>query len=144
MILSGNKEAFASIVERHKDNVYNLAFKICGNREDAEEIAQDSFIKVYRSLKSFKGNIQPFAGIEQLLKTHLNTAFLYPLKVVKTGKAKINQIEKSMINRAQNIMKTRNLKYFYITYLLEEKSRDPNDIEVLFSLLEKNIFQAVI
>lgn len=55
MILSGNKEAFASIVERHKDNVYNLALKICGNREDAEEIAQDSFIKVYRSLKSFKG-----------------------------------------------------------------------------------------
>ncbi|MBN1388033.1 MAG: RNA polymerase sigma factor [Bacteroidales bacterium] len=54
LILSGNKEAFSSIVERHKDNVYNLALKICGNREDAEEVAQDSFIKVFRSLSSFK------------------------------------------------------------------------------------------
>ena len=55
LVLSGNKEAFSSIVERHKDNVYNLALKICGNREDAEEIAQDSFMKVFRSLRSFKG-----------------------------------------------------------------------------------------
>jgi len=56
LVLSGKKEAFASIVERHKDNVFNLALKICGNNEDAEEIAQDSFVKVFRSLRSFKGN----------------------------------------------------------------------------------------
>jgi len=55
LILSGNKEAFSSIVERHKDNVYNLALKICGNREDAEEVAQDSFVKAFRALSSFKG-----------------------------------------------------------------------------------------
>jgi len=55
LILSGNREAFAPIVERHKDNVYNLALKICGNREDAEEVAQDSFVKAFRSLSSFKG-----------------------------------------------------------------------------------------
>lgn len=55
LILSGNREAFSAIIERYQDNVYNLALKICGNREDAEEIAQDSFIKVFRSLRSFKG-----------------------------------------------------------------------------------------
>ena len=55
LILSGNREAFAPIVERHKDNVYNLALKICGNCEDAEEVAQDSFVKAFRSLSSFKG-----------------------------------------------------------------------------------------
>ena len=32
----------------------NLAFRICGNREEAEEIAQDSFLKAYRSLSGFK------------------------------------------------------------------------------------------
>jgi RNA polymerase sigma-70 factor (ECF subfamily) len=55
LVLSGKREAFSAIVERHKDQVYNLALKICGNNEDAEEIAQDSFIKVFRSLRSFKG-----------------------------------------------------------------------------------------
>jgi RNA polymerase sigma factor (sigma-70 family) len=53
-VLSGKVNSFRYIVDRHKDKAYNLAFRICGNREEAEEIAQDSFIKAYRSLKGFK------------------------------------------------------------------------------------------
>jgi len=53
-ILTGKSEAFGLIIDRHKDNVYNLAFRICGNHEEAEEIAQDSFLKTYRSLSGFK------------------------------------------------------------------------------------------
>jgi RNA polymerase sigma factor (sigma-70 family) len=53
-ILEGRINAFAFIVERHKDNAYNLAFRICGNHEEAEEIAQDSFLKAYKSLSGFK------------------------------------------------------------------------------------------
>jgi RNA polymerase sigma factor (sigma-70 family) len=53
-VLAGNINAFSFIVDRHKDKAYNLAFRICGNHEDAEEIAQDSFLKVYKSLRGFK------------------------------------------------------------------------------------------
>jgi RNA polymerase sigma factor (sigma-70 family) len=53
-ILNGNSNAFSFIVDRHKDKAYNLAFRICGNHEEAEELAQDSFLKAYRSLTSFK------------------------------------------------------------------------------------------
>jgi RNA polymerase sigma-70 factor (ECF subfamily) len=53
-ILAGNCNAFSFIVDRHKDRAYNLAFRICGNHEEAEELAQDSFLKAYRSLNSFK------------------------------------------------------------------------------------------
>jgi RNA polymerase sigma factor (sigma-70 family) len=53
-VLAGKINAFSNIVDRHKDKAYNLAFRICGNHEEAEEIAQDSFLKAYRSLKSFK------------------------------------------------------------------------------------------
>ncbi len=53
-VLSGKISAFSCIVEKHKNKAYNLAFRICGNHEEAEEIAQDSFLKAYRSLKSFK------------------------------------------------------------------------------------------
>jgi RNA polymerase sigma factor (sigma-70 family) len=53
-VLSGNPGAFAYIVDHHKDKAFNLAFRICGNREDAEEIAQDSFLKAFRSLNGFK------------------------------------------------------------------------------------------
>jgi RNA polymerase sigma-70 factor (ECF subfamily) len=53
-VLAGNINAFSFIVDRHKDRAFNLAFRICGSREDAEEIAQDSFMKAFRSLGSFK------------------------------------------------------------------------------------------
>jgi RNA polymerase sigma-70 factor (ECF subfamily) len=53
-ILSGKTNAFSHIVDRHKNKAYNLAFRICGNHEDAEEITQDSFLKAYRSLNGFK------------------------------------------------------------------------------------------
>jgi len=53
-IIAGNSNAFSHLVDKHKDKAYNLAFRICGNHEEAEELAQDSFLKAYRSLKSFK------------------------------------------------------------------------------------------
>jgi RNA polymerase sigma factor (sigma-70 family) len=53
-VLAGKSLAFGYIVEHHKDRAYNLAFRICGNHEEAEEIAQDSFLKAFRSLTGFK------------------------------------------------------------------------------------------
>jgi RNA polymerase sigma factor (sigma-70 family) len=53
-VLEGKVNAFTYLVDRHKDKTFNLAFRICGNREEAEEIAQDAFLKAFRSLKEFK------------------------------------------------------------------------------------------
>jgi RNA polymerase sigma factor (sigma-70 family) len=53
-VLSGNINAFSHIVDRHKNRAFNLAYRICGNHEDAEEVAQDAFMKAYHSLKSFR------------------------------------------------------------------------------------------
>jgi RNA polymerase sigma-70 factor (ECF subfamily) len=53
-VLNGRSDAYGFIVDRHKDRVFNLAYRICCNREDAEEIAQDSFLKAFRSLSCFK------------------------------------------------------------------------------------------
>lgn len=53
-VLAGKSNAFRFLAERHKNHIYNLAFRICGNHEEAEEIAQDSFLKAYKSLRGFK------------------------------------------------------------------------------------------
>ncbi len=54
-ILSGHTEDLSIIIDRYKDMVYTLAYRITGNHEDAEELAQDVFIKAYKSLGDFKG-----------------------------------------------------------------------------------------
>lgn len=52
--LGGNQAAYADLVKRHQRFVFTLALRFAKGREDAEEIAQDCFIKAYRSLSSFQ------------------------------------------------------------------------------------------
>ncbi|MBT9154285.1 MAG: ECF RNA polymerase sigma factor SigW [Firmicutes bacterium] len=54
--LAGDTDAFRQIVERYQSKVYNLALRMTGNPEDALDISQESFIRVFRSLKTFKGD----------------------------------------------------------------------------------------
>ena len=53
--LAGNQFAYADLVKRHQRFVFTLAMRFAKGREDAEEIAQDCFVKAYRSLASFQG-----------------------------------------------------------------------------------------
>src|SRR6185312_8428737 len=52
--LAGNQAAYSDLVKRHQRFVFTLALRFAKNREDAEEIAQDCFIKAYRSLSAFQ------------------------------------------------------------------------------------------
>ena len=53
--LAGDRAAFDDIVERHRRHVYQLCYRFVGNHEDASDLAQDTFIRAFRGLKSFKG-----------------------------------------------------------------------------------------
>jgi len=53
--LAGNQSAYADLVKRHQRFVFTLAMRFAKSREDAEEIAQDCFIKAYRSLAVYQG-----------------------------------------------------------------------------------------
>lgn len=53
-VLQGNQSAFRTLVERYQSYVFTIAFKVLKNREQAQEVAQDVFIKVYRMLGSFQ------------------------------------------------------------------------------------------
>lgn len=54
-ILQGESAIFAQIVERYQNFVFTLVLRFTDNREDAEEISQDVFVKAYRSLADFRG-----------------------------------------------------------------------------------------
>jgi RNA polymerase sigma factor (sigma-70 family) len=56
LILNGDASAFSILVDRYKDLVFSLTIKMLKNREEAEEVSQDTFIKVYKSLPKFKGD----------------------------------------------------------------------------------------
>ena len=53
-VLAGELSAYSELVNRYSSMVFTLAYNIILNREDAEEIAQDVFVKAFTSLSSFK------------------------------------------------------------------------------------------
>jgi len=53
-IAHGNQQGFAMLVDKHKELAFTVALRITGNREDAEEVTMDAFVKAFRSLGSFK------------------------------------------------------------------------------------------
>jgi RNA polymerase sigma-70 factor (ECF subfamily) len=51
---TGDEAAFAELVERHQGRVYHHALRLMGSAEDAEEVLQDTFLKVFRNLDRFE------------------------------------------------------------------------------------------
>ena len=54
-VLRGDHQAYAGLVNRYQGYVFTLTLRMVKNREDAEEVAQDVFIKAYKYLADFKG-----------------------------------------------------------------------------------------
>lgn len=55
LVLKGDQQAYKVLVDRYQSYIFTLAFRLVQSREDAEEVAQDVFVKAYRSLADFKG-----------------------------------------------------------------------------------------
>ncbi|HWJ92662.1 MAG TPA: sigma-70 family RNA polymerase sigma factor [Flavisolibacter sp.] len=54
-VLRGDQKAYAVLVDRYQNYVFTLVLRYVKTREDAEEVAQDVFVKAYRALADFKG-----------------------------------------------------------------------------------------
>jgi RNA polymerase sigma-70 factor (ECF subfamily) len=54
LTLAGDREAFRVLVERHSVSVFRLAYRLTGNRHDAEEVVQEAFLRAYQKLEQFE------------------------------------------------------------------------------------------
>ncbi|REE82040.1 RNA polymerase sigma-70 factor (ECF subfamily) [Lutibacter oceani] len=108
--LNGNVNAFAFLVERYKHMVFTLIIRIVKNREEAEEISQDVFVKAYTNLKNFKGESKFSTWIYKI-------GYYASLDVVKRNKRQINSENIDEFNEGDMGSIQDVLKY------LEEKER---------------------
>ncbi len=53
-VLSGNTSAFAYFVNTYQEMAVNIAYRICENMQDAEDVVQESFVKAYKNLHTFR------------------------------------------------------------------------------------------
>lgn len=76
-ILGGNEKAYARLVDHYKSYAFTIALKILNNRPEAEEAAQDGFIKAYHNLKSFNRKARFATWLYRII---FNTAISYKRK----------------------------------------------------------------
>ncbi|MEW5723439.1 MAG: RNA polymerase sigma factor [Thermodesulfobacteriota bacterium] len=53
-VLAGDPEAFGVLVVRHQKAIYNLMYRLCGSREDAADLTQETFLKAFEKLDQFQ------------------------------------------------------------------------------------------
>ena len=83
--------AFIKIMNKYKSTVYNFCLKYTGNRENAEEISQDVFMKVYRNINSFRGDSKFSTWLYKItLNTCKNSERWYRKRLIR-GNVSINE-----------------------------------------------------
>ncbi|WP_298904713.1 sigma-70 family RNA polymerase sigma factor [uncultured Psychroserpens sp.] len=85
-IIDGDTNAFSTLVDMYKDLVFTLALRMLKNREEAEEVAQDTFIKTYKSIDKFKGDSKLSTWIYRV-------AYNTCLDRIKKNKKHLNNVE---------------------------------------------------
>ena len=111
-ILKGDQSAFRALVIRYQNLVFTLALRIVSTREEAEEVAQDVFMKVYSSLSAFEGKskfsswIYRIAYNTALTKIRNQRPDVSSLDNEKTADAMNNRMGTAVYNDAERTFRT--------------------------------------
>lgn len=138
-ISSGNTNAYAMLINKHKTMAFNVALRITRNREDAEEVIQDAFLKVYYSLKEFEGKSKFSTWLYRIV---------YNQAISKIRKKNIaqNDLDDEIINNFTVGEISRDLNYLasedqtrYINLALAKLPEEDSAIVTLFYLNESSV-----
>lgn len=96
---AGDTKAFEELVKKTKDKIYNLGLKFFGNKEDAADLLQETYIKAYESLPSFEGR----SSFSTWLYRIATNFALMKLRKEKYKKISIDEIKKTADSTYNNI-----------------------------------------
>jgi len=110
-VLAGDQQGFAALVERYQNYVFTLVLRFTDNREDAEEISQDIFVKAYRCLADFRGDSKFSTWLYTIVRT---TCITFLRK---------NKLETISLDNERGILQIEGRESSFKANLVEGKSR---------------------
>lgn len=87
-VRAGQTEAYAVLVRKYQDRVFNACWRICGHLEDARDLTQDAFLKAYESLNEFRHESGFYTWI---FRVAVNLAISHRRKAARRRMASLNQ-----------------------------------------------------
>lgn len=102
---SGDKEAYKLLVQRYQARVQAIAYEIVRNHQDAEDVAQEAFVKAYLSLKHFKGESSFYTWLYRIV---FNMAVDFKRKFARRGGAHVEYKEYIGVNPSGDVRNSPN------------------------------------
>ncbi len=142
-VLEGQVNAFSVLVERYQGLVYTVVYRMVKNKEQAEEVAQDSFIKAFKSLSNYRGDAK--------FSTWLYTiAYRKSLDAIKASKRmitselieEVNEGEMELVGDALNYLQAKERKKT-ISDSIMKLPEDEAAIITLYYFEEKSVKEIV-
>lgn len=112
--LSGDKESFAILINRYKDKIFNLCYRMMNNYHDAEDISQETFLQVYKKLNGFK-----------LGQKFQNWLFTIAINLCR------NKLKRDRIIKFISIDKTIDTEEDKLPFQIKDKSPSPEECFIL-------------
>lgn len=82
-VQAGDAFAFREFVQRYQRDVYGIAYDLCGNHHDAEDLSQEVFIKAHRALGTFRADAKPGSWLYRItMNTYLDSKRRKPVRLV--------------------------------------------------------------
>ena len=72
-----DERAFREMVEEHQDRIYNLLYRMIGSKEEAEELAQDVFVTVFKTIDQFRGESKLSTWLYRVAANHCKNRIKY-------------------------------------------------------------------
>jgi RNA polymerase sigma factor (sigma-70 family) len=138
--LAGDQGAYAALIKRHQRFVFTLALRFAKGREDAEEIAQDCFVKAYRSLAQFNRQSKFSTWLYTIVYTTAMT-FLRKKRVDTTSiddEGTFIQLENQSSGLENNLAEQKS-RSFYLNQAIEQLLPDDAMIITLFYKGEQSL-----
>lgn len=122
----GDAAAFRLLLERHYDSVYRIAFRFCGQRADAEDLAQDVCASLARKIRSFRGESKFSTWLYRVVMNAARDAHRKSMTAVKATKT---YSEVAELERDEQAANNRDLVWLY--EMLEEVGGELKETAVL-------------
>ena len=86
-----DERAFREMVDDYGDRVFNLTYRMLGNREEAEDLAQEVFITVFKSIDTFRGDSKFSTWLYRITANHCKNRIKYLARRHDRGKAELDE-----------------------------------------------------
>lgn len=111
-VKQGDREAFGGLVDAHKDMIYTVCIRMLNNEADAEEAAQDVFVKAYRSIWSFQAKSKFSTWLYRIAYNHCISVIRKKVKMIDlVGEIPEGEVDEGEMNGLDSISAEERSKY---------------------------------